>query len=92
MTRTIEHKASNHRFQTIEDNAISLLDYRLDDQVMSILHTEVPPAVGGRGIAADLTRVALDTARKNGWRVRPVCSYAVAYVRKHPEYQDLLAN
>lgn len=92
MARTIEHKPSEHRFQTIEDSHTSLIDYRLDDQVMSILHTEVPPAVGGRGIAGELTRAALDTARENGWTVRPLCSYAAAYIRKHPEYQDLVAH
>ena len=91
MTRTVEHKVSERRFEMIEEGVVSLIDYRLDGEVMSILHTEVPPAVGGRGIAGELTRVALETARKAGWQVRPVCSYAAAYIRKHPEYQDLLA-
>lgn len=92
MSRKIEHKVSERRFETVEDKHVSLIDYRLDGDVMSILHTEVPAAVGGRGIAGDLTRAALDTAREHGWRVRPICSYAVAYIDRHPEYQDLLAS
>jgi predicted GNAT family acetyltransferase len=66
------------------------LDYTLRDGVMVITHTEVPPAIGGRGIAAALTRAALDTARREGWRVRPACSYAAAFMRRHSEFSDLL--
>ncbi len=51
---------------------------------MSILHTNVPPAIEGRGIAAELTRAALSEAQAQGWTVNPVCSYAVAYLRRHP--------
>ena len=45
---------------------------------MAIVHTEVPPAVAGRGIAGELVRSALEFARAQGWKVRPLCSYAVA--------------
>lgn len=58
---------------------------------MVILHTGVPPELGGRGIAAQLTEAALAAARENGWKVRPRCSYAAAYFKRHPEYNDLLA-
>lgn len=91
MNRTIEHNPDRQRFEYTEDEILSLLDYQLDNSIMSIIHTEVPQALAGRGIAGDLTRTALDTAREAGWRVRPVCSYANAYIHRHSEYQDLLA-
>ncbi len=91
MTRTIEHKPDLHRFECTEDAMTSVLDYQFKDGVMSITHTEVPGALEGRGIASDLTRTALDTARREGWRVRPICSYAHAYIQRHSEFQDLLA-
>jgi predicted GNAT family acetyltransferase len=59
--------------------------------VLLLTHTEVPPALEGRGIAAALVKAALDWARAEGLRVRPLCSYVVAYMRRHPETQDLLA-
>lgn len=90
MNRTIEHKPDLHRFEYTEDQHLSTLEYRLGDDVMTITHTSVPQALAGRGIAADLTRTALDTARQNGWQVDPVCSYAQSYIRRHSEYQDLL--
>lgn len=91
MNRTIEHNTDHQRFEYVEDNMPSVLDYQLDADIMTITHTGVPSALGGRGIAADLTRAALDTARRNGWRVRPVCSYAETYIRRHTDYKDLLA-
>lgn len=91
MTRTIEHNTDRHRFEYVEDDMQSVLDYQLDDGIMTITHTGVPSALGGRGIAADLTRTALDVARREGWRVRPACSYAQTYIRRHADYQDLLA-
>lgn len=67
-----------------------VVDYVLKDNVMAITHTGVPDAVGGRGIAAEMTKFALEAARKAGFKVVPVCSYTVAYVRRHPEYSDIL--
>ncbi|MGB6103460.1 MAG: GNAT family N-acetyltransferase [Pusillimonas sp.] len=90
MSRAVQHNAGAQRFEWIEDGIASELVYELQNGVMSILHTGVPEAVGGRGIAADLARAALDTARHQGWLVRPVCSYVAAYIQKHPEYQALL--
>jgi predicted GNAT family acetyltransferase len=55
---------------------------------MSITHTRVPPAIGGRGVAAELMRAALSAAGDAGWSVHPVCSYAVAYMAKHPQDPD----
>ncbi|NYT59158.1 N-acetyltransferase [Alcaligenaceae bacterium] len=91
MSRAIQHNQAEKRFEWIEDGVASEMVYELQNGVMSILHTGVPEAVGGRGIAADLAQAALNTAREQGWLVRPVCSYVDAYIRKNPEYQPLLA-
>jgi len=91
MSRAIEHNTAERRFEYVEDGQLCVLEYELLDGIMTITHTGVPAAVEGRGIAAGLTRYALDTARGRGWKVRPLCSYAAAYFKRHPEYQDLLA-
>jgi hypothetical protein len=87
----IIHDEARSRFRLTVDGHDCVIDYQLDGGVMTILHTGVPDAVGGRGIASDLTRAAFDTARQRGWRVRPVCSYAAAWLRRHPEYAGLQA-
>jgi predicted GNAT family acetyltransferase len=90
------HDADAHRFHLDVEGHRGELDYTLRESglredVMTITHTGVPPAIGGRGVAAELTRVALETARREGWTVVPACSYASAFIRRHPEFSDLVA-
>jgi hypothetical protein len=87
----IRHDTAARRFEAVVDGEHCLLDYELADGVMTITHTRVPEAVGGRGVASALVRAALDEARGQGWRVVPACSYAAVWLRRHPDYQDLLA-
>jgi predicted GNAT family acetyltransferase len=88
---TVRHFPERRRFETTVDGHDCEIDYRLAYGVMTITHTGVPPAVEGRGIAAEMTRFALETARTNGWKVVPACSYAAAFLRRNPEFEDLLA-
>jgi predicted GNAT family acetyltransferase len=85
---TINHDANGHRFTTEVDGHPAQLDYTLAGGVMTITHTRVPAAIGGRGIAAELMRAALNAARTSGWSVNPACSYAAAYLQKHPQDTD----
>jgi uncharacterized protein len=78
----ISHDQAAHRFTTKLDGYQAALDYTLAGGVMNITHTGVPAEIGGRGVAADLMQEALKTAQAQGWTVKPVCSYAVAYMRK----------
>src|SRR5271165_5930385 len=80
----INHDSRAHRFSAQLEGQTGLLDYSLDGTVMSITHTRVPREIGGRGVAAELMRSALDLATANGWTVNPICSYAVAYMKRHP--------
>lgn len=91
MDLTIEHLPERGRFQAIVDGRPCVADYRLADRVLAIVHTEVPPPLEGRGIAGVLVQAVLDHARAAGLKVRPLCSYARAYMRRHPETADLLA-
>ena len=86
----IHHDATAGRF-TAEVNGLRCeAVYQLRDGVMHLVHTGVPPALQGRGIAAALVDAALAEARAQGWRVRPVCSYVRSHLRRHPETHDLL--
>jgi uncharacterized protein len=89
MTPDIKHDRAAQRFETTVDGSHCELDYVLAAGVMTITHTGVPDAVGGRGIASALVEAALTTARQEGWKVVPACSYAVAWMRRHPDFDDL---
>lgn len=78
------------RFEAQVEGSLCVLDYRLHGNVLSIDHVRVPVAVGGRGVAGLLTKTALETARREGWRVLPNCAYAAAWIQRHPDYVDLI--
>jgi predicted GNAT family acetyltransferase len=84
----IDHDAAAHRFTTTVDGERAVLDYTLVADVMTITHTEVPRPIEGRGIAAQLTRQAIETALEHRWRVVPACSYAAGYLARHPLDDD----
>ena len=88
---TVEHEPARGRFVARVEATECELRYRLDGQMMTIFHTGVPPALEGRGIAAQLVAAALAHARSAGWRVQPTCGYVRAYMRRHPATKDLLA-
>ena len=90
-TSKIRHDAEAGRFSVVVEGVEAELEYRRDGGTITILHTGVPSSIGGRGIAGDLVRAALDHARAAGWKVEAQCSYSSAWIGKHPEYQDLLA-
>jgi len=85
---TVSHDAATGQFTADVEGSHAHLDYTLIDNVMTITHTRVPPAIGGRGVAAELMRTALATARGAGWSVKPACSYAAAYMVRHPQVPD----
>ena len=86
----IKHNETGHCFELMLEGHRCVLDYLLNNDVMTITHTGVPSALGGRGLAAEITKFALDHARSRGWKVIPQCSYVAAYVSKHPEYAALI--
>lgn len=86
----IHHDATAGRFTAEVDGLRCEAVYQLHHGVMHLVHTGVPPALQGRGIAAALVDAALAEARARGWRVRPVCSYVRSHMRRHPETHDLL--
>jgi uncharacterized protein len=91
MTQAVQHDPESALFYVDVDGHRAVLNYQCSDATMTILHTGVPPAIGGRGVAAQLMRAAFDFARSKHWKVRPLCSYAALFMRQHPEYADLTA-
>jgi predicted GNAT family acetyltransferase len=55
-------------------------------------HTLVPPAIGGRGVAARLVEALVADARSEGFIIEPQCSYVAAAFARHPEWGDLLGT
>jgi predicted GNAT family acetyltransferase len=91
MTVQVTHNEARQRFETTVDGHLCVADYQRRGDIVWMTHTGVPEAVGGRGIAAELVRVALEWVEAQGLKVQPSCSYVAVYMRRHPETQALLA-
>jgi predicted GNAT family acetyltransferase len=89
---TVTHNEEAERFEIIVDGLHALLAYRRFPDRIVLVHTEVPQPLEGHGLAAKLSRSALDFARVNHLRVVSLCPYVSAFIRKHPEYQDLISS
>lgn len=84
------HNPAENRFETWVDGELSKLDYNAHGDTIVMMHVGVHPDHRGRGIAGKLTKVGLEYAREKNLRVIPMCSYVAAYIRRHPQYADLM--
>jgi uncharacterized protein len=89
MISNVRDNTERHRFELEADGHVAFSNYQRADGVLTILHTEVPKALEGRGIGSALIRGVLDIARSQGLKVVTVCPFAKSYVDRHPEYADL---
>jgi hypothetical protein len=88
----IRHNVAARRFEATIDDLLARADYQLTGGVMRLYHTAVPQALEGRGIAAALVKAALAHARATHLKVEPACGYVRAYMKRHPDTHELLAD
>jgi predicted GNAT family acetyltransferase len=90
MSQVVDNVA-RRRFELTEQGLVAFAEYRLDGDKVIVPHVETPPALRGQGVAARLMTGLLATIRARGQKIVPVCPYAEAFMKRHPEEQDLLA-
>ncbi|WP_374571797.1 GNAT family N-acetyltransferase [Phenylobacterium sp.] len=91
MTNELRDNAAAGRFEMDEQGMTSWADYRLRDGRLVIDHVEAPAALRGTGAAGRLMAALAGEARARGLKITPICGYAAAWLRRSPEYRDLLA-
>jgi uncharacterized protein len=90
MAGTLSNNTALNRYELAIDGETASLHYRMAPGVITLAHTEVPPALGGRGVGSILVRAVLDDIRARGLKVVATCPFVGAFLGKHPEYSDLL--
>ena len=83
------HNPAENRFETTIDGKLSKLDYLQNGNNFVITHVGVHPSLRGQGVAGKIVEAGIAYARENSFRVVPMCSYAAAYIRRHPEHAEL---
>jgi predicted GNAT family acetyltransferase len=90
MSELVDNVAK-HRYEISVDGKTAFTTYKIENGVISFLHTEVPSEFRGKGIGSKLVRGELEAARARGLKVIPRCEFVAGYIEKHPEFHDLLA-
>src|SRR5262245_38319999 len=90
---TVQDAPERHRYEVTVDGDLAGFAVYEDraDGVRVFTHSEVSDAYEGRGVGSALARGALDEVRGSGRRLVPRCPFIAAFVRRHAEYQDLVA-
>lgn len=78
------------RFELQENGALAFATYRHQDNIYAIPHVEAAMELRGKGTAGRLMEGIAAMARAKGFKIRPICPYAVAWFRRHPEQHDLV--
>ena len=87
---TVRDNKPKSRFELDAEGTVAFANYRLAPGAVIITHTETPRNLRGRGIASELVQGALQLIRADGLKVVAGCGFVVDYLRKHPEYEDLV--
>ena len=87
-----KQQLTSGRFELEREGHVAYLEYALGAGVLQLIHTEVPEALRGQGVASELAQSALDWAREHKVKVDVICESVAGYLKKHPEYSDLIVR
>jgi predicted GNAT family acetyltransferase len=90
MADEIRDNPARGRFEMDAGDGVAFVNYKLVPGVITLTHTEVPQELEGQGNGSKIVRGVLDIVRARGLKVVPACGFVAAFIRKNPEFQDLL--
>jgi uncharacterized protein len=85
-----DNKAESRFEIRVGGELAGFVGYILDGSVIDLVHTEIDQKFQGGGLAGQLASASLDSARDRGLAVLPTCPFIRSWIRKHPEYKDLV--
>lgn len=91
MDPVVRNNPDEHRYEVRVDGQLAgFAQYRDRPGLLAFIHTEVDPAFEGKGVGSALAKAALDDARTQAVAVLPFCPFINEYIRRHPQYTDLV--
>jgi predicted GNAT family acetyltransferase len=86
----IVNNVAQHQFELVVEGHLATAHYEINRNVVTFVHTEVPPELGGKGVGSKLVQGALDQVKADGMKVVAECPFVKGWIGKHPAYQDML--
>lgn len=90
MSTPVINNTQQQQFEVHEDGETAVLQYRFHEGAIWLMHTEVPAKLEGKGIASALARYGLDWARENQMKAKVICPFVAVFLKRHPEYLDIV--
>jgi uncharacterized protein len=88
---TVHDNKEKRRYEAqLGGDVVGVISYHADPGLLTLVHTEVDPAVEGKGVGSRLVAGALEDIRRRDLSVVPVCPFVRAHLRRHPEQIDLV--
>jgi predicted GNAT family acetyltransferase len=83
-TAVVRDNREASRFEIATEDGAAYLTYIRKPDSMVFVHTEVPTALRGRGLAHRLAASGLEAARRERLRVVAQCPFMRKYLHEHP--------
>jgi uncharacterized protein len=88
----VSNNKEQQQFEVHEDGELAVLQYRFHENQIWLMHTEVPEKLEGKGIASALAHYGLEWAKENQIKVKVICPYVAVYLKRHPEYNEIIVH
>jgi uncharacterized protein len=92
LIEVVDHADALQYEVTVDGEPAGVIRYIRDGETITMVHTEIEPKFEHHGVGAELVKRALEDVRAKGEKVRPLCPFVVAYLRRHPDYDDIVVD
>ena len=83
---------ASNRFELAIEGSVAFIDFKLSNQTLLLIHTEVPDALQGKGAGTAIVEKALQYAKDNNYKVVPRCVFVQSYLKRHPAWNEIVAS
>ncbi|MEL6810639.1 MAG: GNAT family N-acetyltransferase [Bacteroidota bacterium] len=91
MVLDVIENSERKRFEAIIDQEMAVIEYIRAKGAVYLTHTEVPKVLEGKGVGSALVKSVLHILKEEGSKVAPLCPFVAAYIKRHPEWKEILA-
>jgi predicted GNAT family acetyltransferase len=92
MAEELTDNKSQEQFEMVTDGFLSRIEYKIMGNKIFLTHTEVPHELEGKGVGSKIVKAALEEVESRGLKLIPLCPFVASYIKRHPEWERLLAS
>lgn len=89
---TLIDNTSEQRYEIDAEGHKAYIEYTRQPGMIILSHTFVPKPLEGKGIGSELVRMVLEEVKSKDWQVVPQCDFIAIYIRRHPEWEELIVK